>query len=145
MIVRVFAAVALLSLCGACSTMGSADSDSAKAAQPCRATAKLMARLELFFGTGRAGGEPVSEKEWTSFLDSEVTPRFPDGLTVFAGRGQWRSNGGAIVKERSLMLAVWYEPTSEREAEIEAIRSAYKKRFGQDSVLRVDGVSCVSF
>ena len=88
--VRVFAAVALLSLCGACGTMGSAESDSTKAAQPCRATAKLMARLELFFGTGRATGEPVSEKEWTSFLDSEVTPRFPDGLTVFAGRGPGR-------------------------------------------------------
>jgi hypothetical protein len=31
------------------------------------------------------------------------------------------------------------------EAAIEAIRSAYKQRFDEDSVKRVDSLSCVSF
>ena len=31
------------------------------------------------------------------------------------------------------------------DADIEAIRSAYKQRFDQESVLRIDSVSCVSF
>jgi hypothetical protein len=104
-----------------------------------------MARLELLFGTQRGSGPPISETEWSSFLGEEVTPRFPDGLTVFTGYGQWRGRGGVIAQERSIMLVIWYEPTEESEAEIEAIRSAYTRRFGQESVMRVDGVSCVSF
>ena len=104
-----------------------------------------MARLELLFGADRAGGAPVGEAEWSLFLDSEVTPRFPDGLTVFDGAGQWRGSGGGILRERSRLLVIWYRPTGRSEADIEAIRDAYKRRFAQESVLRADGVSCVSF
>ena len=39
----------------------------------------------------------------------------------------------------------WYRPAADSEARIEAIRAAYKTRFRQESVMRVDGVSCVSF
>jgi hypothetical protein len=31
------------------------------------------------------------------------------------------------------------------DARIEAIRSAYRQNFDQESVMRVDGLSCVSF
>jgi Protein of unknown function (DUF3574) len=43
------------------------------------------------------------------------------------------------------MLVIWYRHEATTEAAIEAIRGAYKKWFGQESVLRVDGASCVSF
>lgn len=111
----------------------------------CRQPAKSMARLELLFGTSRRQGLPVDEVEWETFLNHEVTPRFPDGLTVLSGPGQWRGKDGQVEKERSFVLVVWYEQTSIADAHIEAIRSAYKVRFGQDSVMRVDGASCVSF
>jgi hypothetical protein len=43
------------------------------------------------------------------------------------------------------MLLIWFEPDADSDARIEAIRSAYKKQFGQESVLRADAASCVSF
>jgi len=90
-------------------------------------------------------GTEIGESEWRAFLDAEVTPRFPDGLTVLTGYGQWRNSAGVVAKETSKMLVIWHRPAADSEARIEAIRSAYKARFGQASVMRVDGVSCVSF
>ncbi len=111
----------------------------------CSAPARTMARLEMLFGTARSHGSPISDEEWHSFLDTEVTPRFPAGLTVLRGPGQWRGKDGRLTREQSNILVVWYEPSNRAEAGIEAIRSAYKERFDQDSVMRVDSVSCVSF
>jgi hypothetical protein len=47
---------------------------------------------ELYFGLGPAddSAKGVSEQEWRAFLDKEVTPRFPSGLSVFEVYGQWR-------------------------------------------------------
>ena len=111
----------------------------------CLGSAHAMARLELLFGTSRPQGGVVTEKEWAMFLDTEVTPRFPAGLTVLNGPGQWRGGDGRVAKEQSRILVIWHEPNDRTEADIEAIRSAYKARFAQQSVMRVDGTSCVSF
>ena len=114
-------------------------------AASCQRGAAAMARLELLFGMGRKDGSEIGEAEWRAFLDAEVTPRFPDGLTVLAGYGQWRGGTGAIAKETSRVLVIWHARPADAESKIEAIRSAYKVRFSQESVMRVDGVSCVSF
>jgi Protein of unknown function (DUF3574) len=111
----------------------------------CTGSAAPYARLELLFGRSRKDGTEIGDAEWRAFLDSEVTPRFPDGLTVLDAYGQWRNSAGTIAKEKSVVLLIWYRPAAESQAKIEAIRSAYKARFGQESVLRVDSVSCVSF
>ena len=111
----------------------------------CRAGAATYARLELLFGLGRQGGGEVSEEEWRAFLEAEVTPRFPDGLTVLTAYGQWRSRSGEVAREPSRVLVIWHRRETGSEAEIEAIRQAYKAQFGQESVMRVDGASCVSF
>jgi len=111
----------------------------------CQAGATAMARLELVFGMSRRDAPPLSDEEWQSFVDEEVTPRFPDGLTIFQGYGQWRNSKGLIAKENSRLLLIWYEPKSDSDQRIQAIREAYKARFKQESVLRADGYSCVSF
>jgi Protein of unknown function (DUF3574) len=111
----------------------------------CHDSAKPMVRLEMLFGTSRPGQSSVSEAEWAAFLDTEVTPRFPAGLTVLRGPGQWRGSDGSLARELSNILVIWHEPGSRTEADIEAIRSAYKRRFDQESVMRVESVSCVSF
>jgi len=117
------------------------------AAQPaCSGEAFPLARLELYFGTQKPGGAVVTEAEWGAFLNEEVTPRFPDGLTVLTGNGQWRNAAGVITKETSAVLVILYEPSAEKEVAIEDIRAAYKDRFEQESVMRVDGgMQCVSF
>jgi hypothetical protein len=111
----------------------------------CRPGATPLARLELLFGMGKTDGGEVSDTEWRAFLDAEVSPRFPDGLMVLTGYGQWRSSDGDRSREKSRVVEIWYRPARDSDAKIEAIRAAYKARFAQESVMRVDGVSCVSF
>ncbi|MGH8536484.1 MAG: DUF3574 domain-containing protein [Gammaproteobacteria bacterium] len=36
----------------------------------------------MFFGLSRSSGPDVTEKAFQHFIDTEVTPRFPDGLTL---------------------------------------------------------------
>jgi hypothetical protein len=111
----------------------------------CRPGASSLARLELLFGMGKTDGSEVSDTEWRAFLDAEISPRFPDGLMVLTGYGQWRNSAGGRAKEKTRVIEIWYRPSTDSEAKIEAIRTAYKGRFSQESVMRVDGVSCVSF
>ena len=106
----------------------------------CKPPAKEMARTELLFGAGT-----VSESAWHRFLSREVTPRFPDGLTALEGYGQWKSDNGAIAKERSRVLLIWHSPDAKTDAALDDVRDAYKKQFHQQSVMRVDGEGCVSF
>lgn len=113
--------------------------------ETCRPGAFSLARLELLFGMGKADGSEVSDGEWRAFLDAEVSPRFPDGLMVLTGYGQWRNSAGGRAKEKTRVIEIWYRAAADSEAKIEAIRTAYKTRFSQESVMRVDGVSCVSF
>jgi hypothetical protein len=111
------------------------------AAEACHDTAKPMVRLELVFGLGHG----VSEKSFMRFLAREVTPRFPDGLSLFEGYGQWRNSRGRLIKEPSRLLLIWHAADTASDAKIEAIRAAYKKRFHQEAVLRAEERSCVSF
>jgi Protein of unknown function (DUF3574) len=139
-------AVAAASLAvAAWATYASLDARSAIQRVGCMGSSRAMARLELLFGASHVRGTPISDDEWTAFLDAEVTPRFPDGLTVLQGRGQWRSGNGQLTREHSNVLVIWHEPGSRTNTNIEAIRSAYKTRFEQESVMRVDSTSCVSF
>jgi hypothetical protein len=111
----------------------------------CGPLARKLHRLEMLFGTARPGGPVISDAEWQGFLDGEITPRFPAGLTVLRGPGQWLGSDGRLTREQAFILVVWHDAAPETEAGIEAIRDAYKARFSQESVMRVDSVSCVSF
>jgi hypothetical protein len=103
-------------------------------------------RTELFMGLLTQDGIMVSEREFSRFIDSEVTPRFPQGFTVVAGNGQFQTASGAIIREAARVLVVFYPSEDEQsEAKIEAIRASYKAQYRQQSVLRVDGEACASF
>jgi hypothetical protein len=111
-----------------------------------RFEASPFTRSELFFGRGKPDGSMVTDDEWQRFLDTEVTPRFPDGLTTIFGDGQFRAADGTIVREGSILLILLY-PRGEKDASarLEAIRDAYKRAFQQESVLRVDDPARVGF
>ena len=104
----------------------------------------LWSRTELFFGLNRPGGT-VTEAQFQAFVDAEVTPRFPDGLTLLAGKGQFRGADGAIEQEGSKLLILLYPYSRARSKAVEQIRVAYKRSFDQQSVLRTDASSCISF
>ncbi|WP_405579921.1 DUF3574 domain-containing protein [Streptomyces sp. NBC_01092] len=103
---------------------------------------------QLFFGTARPDGGPVvTDGQFMEFVDKEVTPDFPDGLTIQSGRGQWRDVNGVIEKERSYELILLYPRTQADSGDrrIEEIRRAYEKAFGQEAVGRVDDEARVAF
>ena len=112
------------------------------------ASAKGWVDTRLYFGLGPAD-EPnkgVSEGEWRSFLDREVTPRFPDGLSVLDMYGQWQGkNERTPERLRTKCLIIDYPYTAENRAKVEAIRAAWKQKTGDQSVMRVTQPADVSF
>ena len=116
------------------------------AAHPAHALHWVETRL--YFGLGPADdpSKGVSEAEWRGFLDKEVTPRFPAGLSVMDLYGQWQGKGEAQPERiRSKVLLIDYAATKENAAKIEAIRAAWKKRTGDQSVMKVTEPADVSF
>lgn len=105
-------------------------------------------RSELYFGVG-AEGDPassISEAQWRAFLDKEVTPRFPDGLTVFDAYGQWLFRGKEGPERlNSKVLVILHEDSPQRTADIEAIRLAWKQATRHQSVLWSRQAAEVSF
>jgi hypothetical protein len=103
---------------------------------------------KLYFGLGPADSteKGVSETQWRDFLDKEVTPRFPDGLSVVDVYGQWQGKNQTTPERlRSKMLVIDYPDIPENRDKIEAIRAAWKQRTGDQSVLRVTEPVDVSF
>lgn len=160
----VLAALAALAL--ACLTPQSARADEAQRAAAVPATERLgdaleprwreprcrvgigaesFARTELFFGLSRPGGV-VTEADFKNFIDASVTPRFPDGLTLLSGVGKFRdASGTAIVEGAKLLVLLYPRRDGDSNRRIEQIRADYKHQFQQESVLRTDEQSCVSF
>ena len=105
-----------------------------------RFEASPFIRTELYFGRNKPDGAEVSRKDFDEFLSGFVTERFPDGLTVLKGRGQFLDSDGEVERERSVVLILLYpiSARNEKSVKIEEIREEYKKRFLQQSVLRVD-------
>jgi hypothetical protein len=103
---------------------------------------------KLYFGLGPVDHpeQGVSESDWRSFLDREVTTRFPDGLSVLDVYGQWQGKNQTVPERlRSKMLIIDYPDTAENRARIEAIRTAWKQKTGDQSVMRVTEPADVSF
>jgi len=103
--------------------------------------AEAFIRTELFFGTDKPDGREISKDDFRKFLKEEVTTRFPAGLTILSGTGQFRDlETEKIVREKSMVLILLYPLSAWEESneKIEQIRKRYKKRFKQQSVLRVD-------
>jgi hypothetical protein len=148
---RRFIALAVAFALAACTTAAPVARHEAAAPQPsasapaCSGSSRAMARTELYFGLSHRTGV-ISEREFQAFVDAQITPRFPAGLTLLSGVGQFRDAGGILRVEGAKLLIVLHpSPDAQADASLEAIRDAYVRRFAQQSVLRVDGVACVSF
>ncbi|KAB5530498.1 hypothetical protein GE09DRAFT_1228487 [Coniochaeta sp. 2T2.1] len=123
-------------------------------------TLKPGRKWEVFFGReippsasshASSGGE-VTDAQLAHFLDTEVTARFPQGVTYAGATGQWmRMNnsegGGEVIKEgTTVVFLVEFDGEGGKVEEfrrlvVDAAR-AYKGMFGQDAVL-VCEVGCL--
>ena len=117
---------------------------------PCPAGTDRWTEYRLFFGRSQGTAEVVTDEvvtdeAWRAFLAEEITPRFPDGLSVLDAAGQWRDASGTIVRERSKLVLILAEPGASGMQRTGEIAQAYSQTFGQESVLRVVATACVSF
>jgi uncharacterized protein DUF3574 len=106
----------------------------------CTPPQKTMLDIELMLGRGK-----VSEARWRLFLAHEVTPRFPDGLTVYETTGQWRDPASKeINREKSRVLRI-IAPADIAPDKIAAVAEAYRRQFRQKSVGIVTRKVCAAF
>ena len=108
----------------------------------CTAPLKPAVAIDLYFGRDKSAGGQVTDAEWETFLSEVVTQHFPDGLSVFDASGQYRDPSGRIVRERNKRLVVIVFDAPAHKAKVVEIVEAYKQRFGQHSVFRVEQPVC---
>ena len=105
-----------------------------------------MQQIELMFGRTVAGHVRVGEAAWSRFLAREITPRFPDGLTVLSATGQWRHPGGrSVVRELSKLVIIVTADNAALGGRIATIVAAYKLKFRQQSVGVISHSVCAAF
>ena len=130
-------ALALAAALGGCTTL--------TAQQACPKGQERLRTAQLFFGRAIGDDGKVSDAAFRRFVDEELTSRFPDGLTILDGGGQWKGAENKLIRESSKEVLIVLPKTGDAQARIEAVRAAYKARFAQESVLEVTAPACVSF
>ncbi|HEX6438669.1 MAG TPA: DUF3574 domain-containing protein [Candidatus Binatia bacterium] len=110
----------------------------------CKEGYQLAVHDSLYFGTAKRDGV-VSAEDWARFLESTVTPRFPQGLTSTRASGQWQGPDGEIVREDSHVLQLLHPDDEPTEKAIRELIDIYKRQFKQDAVLRTISHTCASF
>jgi len=100
----------------------------------------------LYFGRNIASTLGVTDSAWAVFVRDVVSAQLPSGFTFWAAEGQWQGADGRSVREPSFVLEVVHPPREARaDSAIVAIITEYKRRFGQESVLRVITVGRAAF
>lgn len=105
----------------------------------------LQIQTTLWFGLSRPHGANITSREWQTFIDNDVTPRFKEGLSVLDAKGQWLGNDGRLARENSKALVLIHTADVTSNNRIEQLRQIYKQRFQQESVMRTDNNVCVDF
>jgi hypothetical protein len=112
----------------------------------CHAPQQPRQVAQLLFGRNVGDRLGVSAAQWARFVDREISPRFPDGLTVLDAAGEWRdTTRKTIVHEPSKVVEIVLPGKDDDSERLDAIAEAYKKRFHQQSVGVVIRDACVSF
>jgi len=93
-------------------------------------------RTELYFDRNIGEHKKVTNRDWKKFVEDSITVHL-SGFTILDGRGYWNNHGKAE-SEKSKVLILIHVNSPEFETKIERIRKAYKTRFKQNAVLRVD-------
>lgn len=130
----VFAALVVVGV--GCQTAPASNAEPAAAGS--FAGSKPWLRTELYMAAA-----PTTE--WQRVLSEVVTPRFPGGFTVLEAQGQWQGPSGKIRSLPSRLLVLLHPADAASEAGIESIRTAFKDRFHQISVLRSTSPATVGF
>ncbi len=114
---------------------------------------KLLSAF-LYFGRDKDGedapkpdgGTPIPDAEWRQFLKDEVTPRFPDGFTVFDSYGQWLNpNTEIVTRQRSAVINLVVSDSPDTIRKLHELADYYKQKFHHISVGISLTPACASF
>ena len=101
---------------------------------------------ELYLGRDTPdAGAGISEADWRRFVDAEVAPRFPDGLSASDVYGQWQNQKGVFVRQETKALVLVMSGAPGERERLAQVGDAYKQRFHQDSVRMIEQDGCVGF
>ncbi len=141
-----FLRVILLSLLGACLFVASQPVAAQTPAVSCTGAQRPRQVAELLFGRDIGHRRGVSDGAFAHFVARELTPRFPDGLTITDATGQWRDPAsGGLVREATKRIDIVLPGHADDQAKLDAVVTAYKREFRQRSVGVIVQWACVSF
>lgn len=101
---------------------------------------------EMLFGRNIGDRPGVSEADFRRYVEEELTPRFPDGLTIVDAEGQYRDQARrVVVREQSKLVLIAFHDSPDAYRKLEAAAEAYKRRFRQQAVGIIIKRACVSF
>ncbi len=98
----------------------------------------------LFFGRSQAQGRKISRGQWRQFVDTTLIPQFPNGFTILSARGYWQGPERAGF-EPSKVVVIVLPGRGDNLTRLDEVRSAYKRRFHQHSVLEWIDAGCAGF
>lgn len=105
-------------------------------------------KTELYFGITIPSGGKVIDTQWKNFVESYITPAFPQGFTTIKTTARWLdSKTNKVLTEPSRMITIFYKKDEaiEKDGLIENIYNQYIQSFQQPSVLRTDEIVKVQF
>lgn len=92
----------------------------------------------LYFGRNIGTALGVTDSAWAAFINEVVSPRLPKGFTFWAAEGDWLGSSARPIREPSFVLEVVHpRGSAAADSAIVAVIAEYKRRFRQESVLRV--------
>ncbi|QOF81412.1 DUF3574 domain-containing protein [Variovorax sp. 38R] len=103
----------------------------------CATGFEAFERDTLYFGRAIPRGGQVSDADWADFLDTRVTPAFPQGFTVIDAAGQWWGASGQVV--------LLHPRDTKTDDAIATLIDTYRQRFAQEAVLQERQSVCARF
>jgi hypothetical protein len=108
----------------------------------CPAGQAQMRTAQLFLEA--KGPARLNDADLRRFLDQEVTPRFPDGVTVVAGGGKWKGAENRMIRDAAKVVLIVLPSKGDPQPKVDAVRAAYRTRFKQDSTVVMPPPACVA-
>jgi hypothetical protein len=95
---------------------------------------------QVFLGTPT--GNEVRPEDLKRFVDDEVRPRFPDGVTIVEGGERWAGVESPLLRESAKVVMIMLPSRGDPIAEVEAVRTAYKARFHHEAAVVLPPPTC---
>jgi hypothetical protein len=112
----------------------------------CSCASQKFTETDLYFGLSKDDGTIISDSAWNAFVQINVAPTFYKGFTVVKTEGRWLDEkSGKVYKEPSHIVISINKMNHHLSQHIDSLRNIYKKLFQQQSVLRVDKKTKISF